>query len=80
MVLRMLVTRCSHYLRHAPRVTGPTTTVCRLCSVLVQSENLGSMALCRYHNLTFYGTVCWGRKHLHQPGSRLCKERRRKEG
>ncbi|KAK2191536.1 hypothetical protein NP493_52g02019 [Ridgeia piscesae] len=51
MVLRMLVTRCSHYLRHAPHVTGPTT-VSRLCSVLVQSENLGSMALCCYHNLT----------------------------
>ncbi|KAK2178210.1 hypothetical protein NP493_554g01000 [Ridgeia piscesae] len=51
MVLRMLVTRCSHYLRHAPRVTGPTT-VRRLGSVLVQSENLGSVALYCYHNLT----------------------------
>ena len=51
MVLRMLVTRCNHYLRHAPRVTGPTT-VRRLCSILNQPENLGSVVLCRYHNLT----------------------------
>ncbi|KAK2150053.1 hypothetical protein NP493_2848g00000 [Ridgeia piscesae] len=48
MVLWMLVTRCSHYLRHAPRVTGPTT----VSSILNQPENLGSMALCRYYNLT----------------------------